>query len=302
MVLVALLTLFVAAAPAMSDYPRTSKSPRNLLRTNQLDTLAWHERLAWRTNTLGWLLLSPNIGVEWTLGSHNWNHWTVGASARAWWANNEWEVPYMVHNLREARAEVRRYYHGNGLRRSWFWGVFGGYSDFSLKMASTGYRGYGFLTGGTIAPLYGYSNGSSLDLEVSVNGGFLIGAVEEYKRRSNSYVVTRPKGSWRLVTNPLPYVCNMDMVRVSLVYRFGPSVADRYRDRIKIDDRYRILQNELALKRDSTEQARLRERERRRDSLERVDYERRFEQQRLELERKHLRDSLERVKQQHHEK
>ena len=316
MVLVVLLTLFVAAAPASSDYSRTpapshprtpapSHLPRNLLRTNQLDTLAWHERLAWRTNTLGWLLLSPNIGAEWTLGSHNWNHWTVGASARAWWANNNWEVPYMVHNLKEVRAEVRRYYHGNGLRRSWFWSVFGGYSDFSLKVASIGYRGYGMLTGvtgGTIAPLYGYPNGSSLDLEVSVNGGFLIGAVEEYKRWSNSYVVTRPKGSWRLVTNPLPYVCNMDMLRVSLVYRFGPSVADRYRDRIKIDERYRILQNELALKRDSTEQANLRERERRRDSLERVDYERRFEQQRLELERKHLRDSLERVKQQRNEK
>lgn len=281
------------------------RMPRNMLRTNQLDTLTWRERLAWRTNTLGWLLLSPNIGAEWTLGSHNWNHWTVGASARAWWANNDWEVPYMVHDLKEARAEVRRYYHGKGLRHSWFWGVFGGYSDFDLKVGAIGYRGNGVmagLTGGTIAPLYGYSNGSSLDLELSVNGGFLMGAVEEYKRQANRYVVTHPKGKWLMVSRALPCIVNFDLIRVSLVYRFGPSVADRYRERIKIDDKFRMLQDELALKRDSTEKANLRERERRRDSLDRVDYERRFEQQRLELERKHLRDSLERAKRPRYEK
>lgn len=298
-VLVALLTLFVAATP------RREGRPRNMLRTNQLDTLTFSERLAWRTNALGWLLLSPNIGAELTLGRHNWSQWTVGATARAWWANNDWKVPYMVHNIKEVRGEVRRYRHGRGLRRSWFWGVYGGYSDFNLKVDVTGYRGKAMMagaTGGTIAPLYGYPNGSSLDLEVSANLGLLLGSFEEYQRKNYVYVVTRPRGGWRLVTNPLPYVGNTDMVRVSLVYRVGPSVADRYRDRIKIDERYRMLQDELALKRDSTEQANLREKARRRDSLDRVDYERRFEQQRQELERKHLRDSLARVKTARYEK
>ena len=96
--------------------------------------------------------------------------------------------------------------------------------------------------------------------------------------------------------NALPWAVNNDVVRLSLVYRFGPSVADRYRRRIKIDEQYRIYQNDQALKRDSAEQAHQREQARRRDSLERVDYERRFEQQRQALERQHLRDSLARIK------
>lgn len=289
---VACIVVLASAAPQQ-------RLPRNGLRTNQLDTLTWHERMAWRTNTLGWLLLSPNIGAEWTLGSHNWNRWTVGASARLWWPSNDWKVPYIVHRLREARGEVRRYHHGPGLRRSWFWGIFSGYTDYDLKISTTGYRGHAVMagfSGGTIAPVYGYPNGSSLDLEMSANLGLLLGSVEQYKRKSGHYVVTRPRDGWHLITNPLPYIGNLDVVRVSLVYRFGPSVADRYRSRRAIDADYRLLLSELALKRDSTEQANLREKARRRDSLERLDYERRFEQQRLELERKHLRDSLARVK------
>jgi hypothetical protein len=86
-----------------------------------------------------------------------------------------------------------------------------------------------------------------------------------------------------------------DVLRVSFVYHIGPSVADRYRRRISIDQQYRTLQNELSLRRDSMEQARQLLREQRRDSLELMDYERRFEKQRLELEKKHQRDSLEQV-------
>jgi hypothetical protein len=77
-------------------------------------------------------------------------------------------------------------------------------------------------------------------------------------------------------------------------------VADRYRRRITIDDNYRYRQNELALLRDSTEQARKQEKQQRKDSLKMADYEKRFEKQRLELERRHKRDSVERVKQRQH--
>jgi hypothetical protein len=88
-----------------------------------------------------------------------------------------------------------------------------------------------------------------------------------------------------------------DLIRVSLVYHLGPTVANRYRRRIAIDNDYRELQNTLALQRDSTQQAREQQRQQRKDSLMMVDYERRFEEQRLELERQHLRDSLQRVRQ-----
>lgn len=288
----------VAATPG-------GKQPRNMLRTNQLDTLMLHERLALRTNTIGWLMLSPNIGAEWTLGSHNWNRWTVGGSVRGWWATNDWSVPYMVHDLLDLRLEVRRYVHGSGLRRSWFVGGYAGYADYDVKLSTTGYSGRGFTAGataGTVAPLYGYPNGSSVDLELSLNAGLLLARQQEYERRNNQYVVTRPRSGYKVVLNPLPWAVSCDALRVALVYRFGPSVADRYRRRIDIDENFRQLQNELALKRDSTEKADEREQQRRRDSLEKADYERRFEQQRQELERRHLRDSLARVKRARYEK
>lgn len=314
----ALLTLFVSAAPPYPRAPvpscprtpvpphhRPSTLPRNALRTLQLDTLQFHERLAWRANAIGWVLLQPNIGVEWTLGRYNWKRWTAGVYARAWWANSDREAPYIVHDLKEVRGEVRRYTHGSGLKRSWFVGAYGGYADFDLKLSRTGQRGEGFvagLTAGTIAPLYGYPNGSSLDLELSANAGLLFSRVEQYRLQDGRYVVTSQRSAYCFVWTPLScLVCN-DLLRVTLVYRFGPSVADRYRERVTIDEAYRLQLSEEALRRDSTEQARQREQLRRRDSLERADYERRYEQQRQQLEKRYLRDSLAQIKRERYEK
>lgn len=277
-------------------------SGRNMLRTNKLDTLKLTERFNFKTNMLGWLLMSPNVGIEMTLGSHNWNCWTIGLSGRTMWATTtQVEVPYTQHQLNEGRLEVRRYKHGKGLMRSWFTGVYGGYAKFDLKLSETGYQGDGFIGGvtfGTVAPLHGYRNGSSLDLELSVNAGLVWTHVDEYTCSDGReyYVVTRHDGGRRFLWDPLPFAACNDLLRVSLVYHFGPSVADRYRERIAIDDNYRALQNELALQRDSAEQALRLKKQQEEDSLKLADYEERFEEQRLELERRHIRDSLARAK------
>lgn len=260
------------------------------------------ERFNVRTNMLGWLMMSPNIGVEMTLGNHNWNRWTIGLSGRTMWTTTtQVSVPYTRHFLDEGRLELRRYWHGKGLMRSWFTGLYGGYSKFDLKLGETGYWGNGYIAGmtfGTIAPLYGYRNGGSLDLEFSANAGVVWADVKEYVCGDGReyYVATRYDEGRRFLWDPLPYAVGNDLLRVSLVYHFGPSVADRYRRRITIDEDFRYLQNELALQRDSAQQALRQEKQRKQDSLMMVDYEKRFEKQRLELERKHLRDSLERVK------
>lgn len=295
------LVLGMTCMWAIAAGTHEKSNPRNMLRTNKLDTLKLSERFSVKTNSLGWLMLSPNLGLEFTLGNHNWSRWTVGVNGRLMGKTNDYQVPYMVHYLSEGRVEVRRYIHGKGLMRSWFTGGYGGFTNFSLKLSKTGYQGNGIiagLTAGTIAPLYGYANGSSLDLELSVNAGILFAKTDEFMRNDagTSYIRTRPNDGYQLVWNPLSCLVNCDALRISFVYRFGPSVADRYRRRINIDSQYRVLQDELALRRDSTDQARKLQRQQRRDSLETADYERRFEKQRLELERKHLRDSLERVK------
>ena len=96
----------------------------------------------------------------------------------------------------------------------------------------------------------------------------------------------------------LPYIAANDVLRVSLVYHFGPSVANRYKHRIAIDERYRLHLNEMQIRRDSTRQADAELKAIRRDSLDKADYEKRFEKQRLELEKKFIADSLQQVKRQ----
>lgn len=279
-----------------------SKHPRNMFHTKKLDTLKLSERFSVKSNGLGWLMLSPNIGVEMTLGNHNWNRLTLGVNGRIMQTISRQQYPYVQRHLNEGRMEARYYWHGEGLLRSWFAGGYGGYTKFDLKLGETGYRGNGFISGitaGTIAPLYGYRNGGSLDLELSVNAGMLWADVENYVCADGreSYLLTSESNGQHLVWDALPYIATCDVIRVSFVYHFGPSVADRYHKRITIDEDFRNLQNELALQRDSIEQARKQQKALRQDSLEKVDYEQRFEKQRKELEQKHLRDSLERVKQ-----
>lgn len=43
-----------------------------------VDTLSTSERISLRTNAVDWLLLVPNIGVEYDVRNLNWNRWTVG--------------------------------------------------------------------------------------------------------------------------------------------------------------------------------------------------------------------------------
>lgn len=146
--------------------------------------------------------------------------------------------------------------------------------------------------------LYSFVNGGSLDLEFSLNAGAVFTKHEEYEKVDNTYVVTKSASNYKLNWSPLPYLLINDVLKVSLVYHFGPSVANRYKKRITIDERYRYHLGELKMQRDSANLARQHDKEMRRDSLEKLDYERRFEKQRLELERKYLNDSISQIKKQ----
>ena len=104
---------------------RTSKRPvpRRHLYDNKLDTLTMSERISIRTNMIDWIALTPNVGLELTLGNMNWSHWTMGVSGR-------WNPPtktigtsYNVYDLTDVRLDVRYYRHGRSSRRSFFLGA-----------------------------------------------------------------------------------------------------------------------------------------------------------------------------------
>jgi len=267
---------------------------------NRLDTLSFGERFSLKANAVDWVLLTPSIGVEFTLGNMNWSRWAIGVHGRYKPAVHFDTPPYYSYNLRDFRLDVRRYMHGrNNPRRSWFLGAYGLVGRHDIKLGETGYRGDHLgagLTAGLIMPLFGYRNGSSLDLELSTSAGVLFVKQDEYTKQDNAVVTLSPASSYALTWKPLLHLAVHDVLRVCLVYHFGPSVADRYKRRIAIDERYRQHLNELKMRRDSTRQAHQEQRAARRDSLEKADYEYRFEKQHQALERAFMKDSLQKAR------
>lgn len=74
-----------------------------------VDTLSLAERISVRTNAADWLLLTPNIGVEYDIRNTNWNRWSVGVNLRGNWQSSHTYKPGAVYNLLETKLEVRNY-------------------------------------------------------------------------------------------------------------------------------------------------------------------------------------------------
>ena len=76
------------------------------------------------------------------------------------------------------------------------------------------------------------------------------------------------------------------------MYHFGTKLANRYKNRNLIDNDYRLAVEKEKIRRDSVHTAQVKEKRIHMDSLAKADYERRFEEQRLENEKEYAQDSL----------
>ncbi len=250
---------------------------------NIVQPLSFWQGISFRVNALDWLALTPNLGMEFTLGNHNWNKYTLGFYGRANWNTASNSVPYNVYDYYDGRAELRRYWHGRNPRRVFYVGVYGGVNKFDVKLSATGRKGNGFLgglTAGTVIPLYAYRNGGKLDFEMGVSVGALLAKYDEYVRQTSadgydSYVITKPSDGYGFTFNPLLYALGNDVIRIGFVYHFGCSVADRYKRRVAIDDDYRYALQTRVHERDSLRNVR----QLRKDTL-------RQERQQRQLERR----------------
>lgn len=123
---------------------------------------------------------------------------------------------------------------------------------------------------------------------------------KEYERvrhgHTEAYVDTRAKEGMKLTWNPWIYAASTDVLRASLIYHFGPKVYNKYKKRIDIDNDYRVKLAALKFRQDSLAAANKVARRQREDSLFKIDYEKRFEQQRIELEKKYQQDSLKQIR------
>lgn len=232
------------------------------LYSNRLDTLSIGERIALKTNAFDWLLLTPNIGLEFDLANRNWSKWSLGVYGRYNPSMTSPRVTYNVYDLKEVRGELRRYWRSPRYF-AWYVGLFGSYEDYQIKFSRDGYKGKGWMGGislGFTRRLYAYSNGSNLDFEFGLNVGALYTQNQKFHRDVNAdCYVYEPMSDWHLVKYPM-----VNDLSMTFVYRFGPRIKDRYRNRIIIDDDYRNRVRDRQLERERIE----RERQIRNDSIQ----------------------------------
>lgn len=234
---------------------------QGLDRRLQVDTLSMAERLSLRTNALDWILLTPNVGVEFDVRNTNWNRWAVGVNVRGNWQTKHTFKPGLVYNIAGARVEFRNYWRPRQIgdkninrhhsfidkafscRRTqvkhpdllYYRGLYASYNQFSIKIIGDGYQGSAFTLGftyGVVKPLYAFGNGNSLDLEFGVSAGLAMAKYNRYAhdRGTDCYPVTETVGM-SLVKHPV-----LSDLHVGFVYRFGRyPVTGKYRWRYDCD-------------------------------------------------------------------
>lgn len=241
-------------------------------RRMMVDTLSTAERISVRANMADWLLLTPNIGVEYDLRGTNWNRWTVGLNVRGNWQTKHTYKPGMVYNIAEARVELKQYYrlrttdsrteqhtsfidkvfsarrkHVKHPSTTYYKGAYAAMTNFSVKTGSEGRQGSALSAGlllGMVKPLYVFSNGNSLDLEMAVAAGLAYARYDKFRhdRESDCYPVTQKK-DWHIVPHPV-----LSELRVGFAYRFGKyPVTKKYRWRYDCDQTYRNIVDSISL-------------------------------------------------------
>lgn len=94
------LSLFVTGTASADKFETTLK----------VDTLKLRDMINLRTNMLGWLTTTPNIGIEVGVKPRNWGLWTIGADV---WYNPATKHTYtqdIVYNTFGADIEFRHYW------------------------------------------------------------------------------------------------------------------------------------------------------------------------------------------------
>jgi len=238
------------------------------------DTLSLADRLSLRTNATDWLLLTPNLSIEYEINNKNWNRWSLGLGVRYNWQTKHSFKPAQIYNLAEVRAEVRHYWHtrqidtvylpAHGKRDYWgrlisarrykvkhpnttyYRGAYVALSKYSLLLTKNGYQGKALTAGfsyGIIKPLYVFSNGNSLDLDLGFSAGLCYTQYDKYyhDRESDCYPVTEKK-DWHLLKYPV-----LSEARVAFVYRLGKyPTTKKYRWRYDVDADFRVHRNEIS--------------------------------------------------------
>lgn len=251
-----LYTLLITLLMALGAHQSYAQLRNRRAQVN--DTLSILQRFSFRTNTVDWLLLCPNIGVEFDVLAGDWNKWTVGADFLCNWNTKETFISSYVYDVMQATVEGRKYYrtrrgtermdttrHGlvrwvkylsrlerpkARIWRAYYFGFYGSWTDYSFKFSSVGRQGIAYSVGGSFGfgmPLYMLGKGT-LDLDIGGRLGLILTKYDAYgvMHESNCYPPIPEKSkNWHIV--PFPMITDL---HVSLVYRFH-SIRNKYRNK-----------------------------------------------------------------------
>lgn len=212
------------------------------------------DRFAFKTNVFEWLVTIPNVGVEYELGSSEFNKFSVGLTAKYNWNTYHSLVSPTVFNMMDVRPEFRYYYRSRkperGVKHHWYdvnkhlrdrknprpWrahyvGLYGSYGHYGFKFSEKGYQGEcaGFgASAGYALPLYEYRRGY-IDVEL----GFSVGVqwatkdVFVHDRDANAYERISESKSFEFT--PFPVVSEL---RVAFAWR-SKSIKDKIKDDVE---------------------------------------------------------------------
>lgn len=230
------------------------KSPPSL--TEQSEKVPFSSRISFKTNMIDWLLIAPNLTVEYDLSNSVYNRLALNLGMKVNWNTHQNYKPSVVYNFFDTRAEVRYYWRTEkkqnvsstgkttmkeGLENVFstrknnprYWRAYyaGGYlqgSKYTFKLGKKGIQGiaYGIgISAGLGIPLYGYDD-RFIDLEFGGNIGMVITEYDVFThdRSSNCYPVVKGEGKNMHI---VPYPVINDL-RISFVFRFT-SIKDKYK-------------------------------------------------------------------------
>lgn len=194
--------------------------------------LSLKERMAFRANILGWVLVTPNIGMQFDLSPWDYNKWAIGADIKWNPGTNQTFNACLEYKMLDAKIEARRYFRESltikqGQKRmpkywrAYYWGIYAGYTDYTMYIRE-GFTGKHFGVGGTAGweiPVITFATGG-LDLDFGLSAGWIYGKSKK-REHNDGYEFTNIK-DWHFTPYPI-----ISEIRLALVYRFK-SVKTKY--------------------------------------------------------------------------
>lgn len=301
------------------------------------ETVPFYRRFSFHTNVVDWVLTVPNMSVEFDLQRTERTRFSLLMTGKFNWNTSHTRNPRLVWNVQSGTVELRKYWRtgsheklidvdttrtkvfqlfqrfhhhvlsGQCLKnprnwRAYYVGGAAGVDKYTFCFGKKGKQGRGAyvgITAGYDLPLYGFKNGTSIDLELGAMLAAKLVSYEDFHYESESacYAYERSSGK-----HFVPYPVVQD-IHVSLVYRLNSIAnkvkggAERYHERrVRLDSlqalKFKAAENRWYEKNDkrirrANEKKAERAERHRADSLERLSRE--IEKRQRQLEKDSLR-------------